>query len=110
VLKNAGLARKSRTLHRIRPDDWREMQAGPDRAPYSAANVVNFAKPGGKMSPTAEDVIVRAIHTAFTKYPEGDGGPHLDYEWVQPEQSSHVAKAILLELAANGFEIVNKGG
>jgi hypothetical protein len=33
----------------------------------------------------------------------------LDYEWVQPEQSSHVAKAILLELAANGFEIVKKG-
>jgi hypothetical protein len=56
-----------------------------------------------------EDVIIRAIHEAFIKYPEGDGGPNLDYEWVHPEQSSHVAKAILLELAANGFEIVKKG-
>jgi hypothetical protein len=55
-----------------------------------------------------ENVIIRAIHEAFVKYPEGDGGPHLDYEWVQPEQSSHVAKVILLELAANGFEIVKK--
>jgi hypothetical protein len=33
----------------------------------------------------------------------------LDYQWVQPEQSAHVAKAILLELAANGFKIVNDG-
>jgi hypothetical protein len=41
--------------------------------------------------------------------PEGDGGLHLDYQWVQPEQSSHVAKAILLEWAANGLEIVKKG-
>jgi hypothetical protein len=58
---------------------------------------------------TPENVIIRAIHEAFIKYPEGDGGLNLDYEWVQPEQSSHVAKAILLELAANGFEIVKKG-
>ncbi len=56
-----------------------------------------------------EEVIIRAIHEAFIKYPEGEGGQNLDYEWIQPEQSSHVAKAILLELAANGFEIVKKG-
>jgi len=30
-------------------------------------------------------------------------------QWIQPKQSSHVAKAIILELAANGFEIVKKG-
>ena len=58
---------------------------------------------------TAENVIIRAIHEAFIKYPEGDGFPDLDYQWIQPEQSSRVAKAILLELAANGFEIVKKG-
>ena len=58
---------------------------------------------------TPANVIVRAIHETFIKYPEDDGGLNLDYEWVQPEQSSHVAKAILLELAANGFEIVKKG-
>jgi hypothetical protein len=54
-------------------------------------------------------VIIRAIHEAFIKYPEGDGGQNLDYQWIQPEQSSHVTKAIILELAANGFEIVKKG-
>jgi hypothetical protein len=58
---------------------------------------------------TLENIIIRAIHEAFIKYPEGDGGPNLDYEWVQPEQSSHVARVILLELAANGFEIVKQG-
>jgi hypothetical protein len=58
---------------------------------------------------TPENVIIRAMHEAFIKYPEGDGGQNLDYQWIQPEQSSHVAKAIILELAANGFEIVKKG-
>ncbi len=41
---------------------------------------------------TPESIIIRAIHEAFIKYPEGDGGPNLDYQWVQPEQSAHVAK------------------
>jgi len=45
---------------------------------------------------------------SIVKYPEGDGGVQLDYEWIAPEQSSHVAKVILMELAANGFEIVTK--
>ena len=57
---------------------------------------------------TLENVIIRAIHEAFIKYPEGDGGSHLDYEWIAPEHSSHVAKAILLELEAAGFQIVKK--
>jgi hypothetical protein len=71
---------------------------------------MSYRKAGGKMSTTtAENVIIRAIHEAFIKYPEGDGGQNLDYQWIQPEQSSHVTKAIILELAANGFEIVKKG-
>jgi hypothetical protein len=49
-----------------------------------------------------EILITNAIHTAFIKYPEGDGGPNLDYEWIAPEQSVHIAKAILQDLAANG--------
>lgn len=60
------------------------------------------------MSDAIEKLITNAIHTAFIKYPEGDGGSHLDYEWIAPEQSSHVAKAILLELKAGGFQIVKK--
>ena len=57
-----------------------------------------------------ELLIMNAIHTAFIKYPEGDGGPNLDYEWIAPDQSIHIAKAILLDLAANGYQIVKKGG
>lgn len=53
-----------------------------------------------------ESLITNAIHTAFIKYPEGDGGPNLDYEWIPAEQSSHIAKAILLDLEAGGFQIV----
>jgi hypothetical protein len=65
---------------------------------------------GGNMSAdTIEKLITNAIHTAFIKYPEGDGGPNLDYEWIPPEQSAHITKAILLDLAANGFQIVKKG-
>jgi hypothetical protein len=63
----------------------------------------------GEMSAkSAEDIIIRAIHEAFVKYPEGDGALYLDYEWIAPEQSAHIAKVILLELAANGLRIARK--
>lgn len=45
-----------------------------------------------------EILITNAIHTAFIKYPEGDGGPNLDYDWIAPDQSVHIAKAILQDL------------
>jgi hypothetical protein len=59
---------------------------------------------------TIEKLITNAIHTAFVKYPEGDGGPHLDYEWIPPEHSSHITKAILKDLGAGGFQIVKNAG
>src|SRR5260370_42277288 len=55
-----------------------------------------------------ENLIVSSIHGAFIKYPEREGGPNLDYEWIAPDQSTHIAKAILLDLAANGYQIVKK--
>jgi hypothetical protein len=58
---------------------------------------------------TVEKLITNATHTAFIKYPEGDGDSHLDYDWIPHEQSSRITKAILLDLAAHGFEIVKKG-
>ena len=54
-------------------------------------------------------LITNAIHTVFIKYPEGDGGPNLDYEWIAPDQSVHIAKANLQDLAVNGYQIVKKG-
>ncbi|MFL6818217.1 MAG: hypothetical protein ACJ8EF_09760 [Bradyrhizobium sp.] len=55
-----------------------------------------------------ENLIVGSIHGAFIKYPEGDGGPNLDYEWIASDQSAHIAKAILLDLAANGYAILKQ--
>ena len=55
-----------------------------------------------------ETLITNAIHSAFIKYPEGDGGPNLDYEWIAPDQSAHITKAILQDLAANGYQVVKK--
>ena len=56
-----------------------------------------------------EILITNAIHTAFIKYPEGDGGPNPDYEWIAPDQSVHIAKAILQDPAVDGYQIVKKG-
>lgn len=56
-----------------------------------------------------EILITNAIHTAFIKYPEGDGGPKLNYEWIAPDQSVHIARAILQDLAVSGYQIVMKG-
>jgi len=60
--------------------------------------------------PAIETVITNAIHSAFIKYPEGDGGPYLDYEWIAPDQSALITKAILKDLADGGYQIVKKGG
>jgi hypothetical protein len=57
---------------------------------------------------TIEKLITNSIHTAFIKYPEGDGGPNLDYDWIPPEQSALITKAILLDLEAGGYQIVKK--
>ncbi len=61
------------------------------------------------MSNDAIEILIKnAIHTAFIKYPEGDGGPHVDYEWIPADQSAHIVKAILLDLEANGYHITKK--
>ena len=57
----------------------------------------------------ASDVIYTAVHSAFIKYPkEDDCDSAWDNQWIQPEESKHITRAILTELAANGFEIVKK--
>ena len=49
-----------------------------------------------------------AIHPLLQR--NEDGGPNLDYEWIAPDQSAHITKAILQDLAANGYQVVKKGG
>ena len=56
-----------------------------------------------------ENLIVNSVHGAFVKYPDSDGISNLDYEWITPDQSAHLAKAILRDLAANGYVIMKRG-
>jgi hypothetical protein len=55
------------------------------------------------------DVIRAAIHSAFVKYPKEDDPASHD-QWIQPGDSVHLAKVVILELEANGFQIVKKSG
>lgn len=55
-----------------------------------------------------EQIIAEAIQTGFVKYPLEDDETVWNDEWIQPTESTHLAKAIILELAANGFEIVKR--
>ena len=64
---------------------------------------------GGGRSARAEALGAEVIMPRHRNPPEGDGGPNLDYEWIAPDQSAHIAKAILLDLAANGYAIVKQG-
>ena len=52
-----------------------------------------------------EKLIKNAIHTAFIKHPEGDGGPNLDYEWIPTEHSSHITKSILWTWQPTDFNL-----
>lgn len=61
------------------------------------------------VSAAIEVLITHSIHSAFTKYPEGDGDTNMDYDWIPVEQSSQITKVILSDLATNGFEIVKRG-
>ena len=55
------------------------------------------------------DVIYAALCSAFIKYPKKDD-PTLSNHWIEPVQSAHLTKVVMLELEANGFQIVKKGG
>lgn len=62
-----------------------------------------------KEVPMAEprDVIHAAIHSAFVKYPKEDDPASHDH-WIQPEEAAHLTKVVMMELEANGFEIVKR--
>jgi hypothetical protein len=53
------------------------------------------------------DVIKTAIHSAFVKHPMEDD-PDFSPSWIKPDECAHLAKVILLELEANGLQVVKK--
>ena len=58
------------------------------------------------MSDDAIDTIETAIRLAFVSYPRDDDPDWRSPHWIKPEECAHLAKAILTELKARGFEIV----
>jgi hypothetical protein len=56
------------------------------------------------------DVIEAAIRSAFVAYPKEDDPDWRSPSWIKPDECAHLAKDILLELQAKGFQIVRKAG
>lgn len=52
---------------------------------------------------TPESIIVKALQGALVAYPQEDD---MECEWITQEHCIDVAKTIVSELAARGFEIV----
>jgi hypothetical protein len=62
---------------------------------------------GQPMSGHPRDVIYAAFCSAFVKHPK-EGDPTSSNHWIEPMQSAHLTKVVMLELEANGLQIVKK--
>jgi hypothetical protein len=71
----------------------------------SVAAVLSLFRETPMLDPS--DVIKMAIHSAFIKHPMEDD-PDFSPSWIKPDECAHLAKVILLELEANGLQIVKK--
>ena len=52
--------------------------------------------------------IEAGIRSAFTAYSRDDDPDWRSATWIKPDECSHLAKSILKELTARGYEIVKK--
>jgi hypothetical protein len=62
----------------------------------------------GLMVEDATNAIEAGILSAFTAYSRDDDPDWRSVTWIKPEECSHLARSILRELTARGFEIVKK--
>jgi hypothetical protein len=62
---------------------------------------------GFRMTKDPAEIIKAAISSAFVKYPREDD-PHWSNDWIRPEECAHLTNVIMLELNANGLQIVKK--
>ena len=60
------------------------------------------------MSDDAKDAIEFAIRSAFVCYPREDDPDWRSPYWIKPDECTHLAKLVILELQAKGFQIVKK--
>ena len=61
-----------------------------------------------RMSDETTNAIEAGIRSAFTTYYREDDPDWRSASWIKPDECSHLARSILKELAARGFEIVKK--
>lgn len=54
----------------------------------------------------AIDAIEAGIRSAFVSYPRDDDPDWRGQSWIMPQECSQLAKSILTELKARGFEII----
>jgi hypothetical protein len=60
------------------------------------------------MSDDPQDVIEFAIRSAFVGYPKEDDPDWRNPQWIKPDECTHLAKLVILELQAKGFQIVKR--
>jgi hypothetical protein len=60
------------------------------------------------MSDEPIDVIEGAIRSAFVGYPKEDDPDWRSPHWIKPDECAHLAKVVILELQAKGFQILKK--
>ena len=53
-------------------------------------------------------MVEAAIRSAFVSYPKEDDPDWRSPLWIKPEKCAHLAKVVMLELGAKGFQIVKK--
>ena len=58
------------------------------------------------MPDDAIDAIEAGIRSAFVSYPKDDDPDWRGQSWIMPLECSQLAKSILMELKARGFEII----
>jgi hypothetical protein len=58
------------------------------------------------MPDDAIEAIEAGIRSAFTSYPRDDDPDWRAPSWIMPQECSQLAKSILMELRARGFEVV----
>jgi hypothetical protein len=51
--------------------------------------------------------IYAAFYSAFVRHPKVED-PTRSNRWIEPAQSAHLTRVVMLELEANGFQIVRK--
>jgi hypothetical protein len=88
-------------IHELQNDRMKDYNL--DR--LSVAAVLSLRQEAHMLDPA--DVIKIAIHAAFVKYPMEDD-PDFNPHWIKPEECAHLAKVIVMELEANGLQIVRK--